>query len=527
MKRLIDLSVTALLAVCCSGLGLDPAGMNSGPDDGSGHGMIVLGAQLEDPYSVENMTKALSALYPTKADRVVVPTTHYYVRFLPASGEQYASLERQGVVMLDHPMDYEIVREGDWYHDPDIPEGQITWQYATVPKDFVFPRGIRYELLEACHIPDETPGTKADGIDWAEVEREAFRQTGNAALLDSVPLTRAGESSAKPSGRITIVDPELGGDPEGVRGVRVACNSFVKTAHAFTDAEGNYQMSTSFSSQPRYRLVFKNSCGFAIGLNLLLVPASVSSLGKGEVTGLDAEVTPESDRRLFSRCVVNNAGYDYYKYCAAESPAIKTPPANLRLWLFQGLGGSCSVMMQQGVLVDRGKLGEWLGDYAVLLKLFLPDLAMGLKGHESYSSIYADAVHEFAHASHFMLSGGEYWDRFVRFIMTSYVSSGFVTYGVGTEEDHGYCEVGEMWAYFLQAVLYRERYGDGELPPFGLNHWFHPQIFLQLEERGLSGSRIFQVLGSDVTDREVLQKKLISYYPEYKSAINQAFARYN
>ena len=69
--------------------------------------------------------------------------------------------------------------------------------------------------------------------------------------------------------------------------------------------------------------------------------------------------------------------------------------------------------------------------------------------------------------------------------------------------------------------------GDADVPAFGLNYWFHPQIFLQLEERGLSASRIFQVLGADVKDRESLQKKLTSYYPEYKSAINQAFARYN
>ena len=48
-----------------------------------------------------------------------------------------------------------------------------------------------------------------------------------------------------------------------------------------------------------------------------------------------------------------------------------------------------------------------------------------------------------------------------------------------------------------------------------------------LEERGLGPEKIFQVLSSDVSDREVLQKKLKSYYPEYKSVINQAFARYN
>ena len=523
MKRLTELILTALLAVCCNGRGLDLSGGSHPADGDSGHEMIVLGRRLEDPYSVENMTKALSSVYPTKAGRVILSATHYYVRFLPADEEQYKLLERLGVEMLDHPMDYEIVREGDWYHDPDLPRDAITWQYAAVPKSFRFPEEIRYEILDSCYIPDEEAATKgADGIDWLAVEQEAFRLTGN----ESAAPTKAG-SAGTPAGRITILDPDSGAGAEGVRGVRVACNCFVKTAHAYTDADGYYRMSRSFSSNPRYRLVFKNSAGFAIGLNLLLVPASISALGSGEATGLDVQVTQASDRRLFSRCVVSNAGYDYYKRCAAESPSLKTPPSNLRIWIFYGLESSSTVMLQQGVLVDNSKLAEWLGEFIFLVKIFLPDIILGVRNHDSYASIYADAVHEFAHASHFMLAGKGYWDDYVRFVLTSFVTSGFVTYGVGTEENHGLCEVGEMWAYFLQTLLYRERYGDDDVPAFGLHYWFHPQILLQLEERGLSAARIFQVLGPDVKDRETLQKKLISYYPEYKCVINQAFARYN
>ena len=47
------------------------------------HDEIVLGAKLDDPYSVENVTKALASLYPVKADRVDVTPTDIYVRFLP------------------------------------------------------------------------------------------------------------------------------------------------------------------------------------------------------------------------------------------------------------------------------------------------------------------------------------------------------------------------------------------------------------------------------------------------------------
>ena len=522
MEKLLTLILAAVLAASCVANGL----LSDGADALDGdpwveHGMIVLGDRLEDPYTVENMTQALSVLYPTKADRIILQTTDYYVRFLPANAEQLKILEELGVEMLDHPVDYEIVREGDWYHDPEVPEGEITWQYAVVKTDFVFPRGIRYEILDRCHIPETGASTKADGIDWEAVEREAYRLTGNEALLEGATK---GEESGTPAGRITIQDPARS-EPEGVRGVRVGCNRFVKFAHAYTDEDGYYRMDKKFSSAPRFRLVFKNSAGFAIGFNLVLCPASFATLGRGTVQGMDLEVTPDSDERLYARCVVNNAGYDYYKRCAALSPALKTPPKNLRIWLFQRLSRSSTIMMQQGVMVDNSKLGEYLGEFSVLLKMFLPDITLGLGDSDDYAGIYANAMHELAHASHFMLCGRNFWESYVRFILTSFVSSGFVTYGVGTEEDHGYCEVGDMWAYFLESVLYRERYGGDR--SFGLSYWFHPQIFLQLSDRGLPAEKIFQVLSEDVTDRAVLQKKLTSYYPECKSAISQAFARYN
>ena len=523
MKRLFLFSLTALLAVCCTDRVPSPyVDPYDGP--GSGHDQIVLGKQLDDPYSVTNMEKALSAVYPTKASRVPVPTTHLYVRFKPQNESQYKQLENRGFELLDHPMDYEIVKEGDWYHDPSIPEEEFTWQYCVVPKDTFLPPLIPHEILHECYIPEEETKS-ADGIDWAAVERESFRLTGNGDLLVEPSRTK-GSSAETPAGRITIVDPDLNA-PEGVRGVRVACNIFVKTAHAFTDEDGRYRMSRSFSGKPRYRLVFKNSTGFCIGLNLLLVPASISSLGKGEAAGMDVQVTKDSDRRLFSRCVVNNAGFDYIKRCSAVSPSVKTPPSNFRLWLFQGLDFGLVPMLQQGVLIDRGEVGRILGQYAILVKLFLPDAAIGLKGKDTYASIYAEALHTFAHGSHFMLAGGDYWDHYAGYLIKSYLTSGFTLYGVGAEEDHGYCEVSEMWAYFAQTALFRERYGNAIEPRFGLDWWFHPQILSVLAEKGLEWQKVFQVLSSDVTDREVLQKKLSSYYPEYKSAINQAFAQYN
>ena len=108
-------------------------------DEAVYHEMIVLGQQLEDPYSVEHVKAALARLYPTKAGRVDVEATHIYARFLPEDDEQLEELIGQGLELSDHPFDYQILREGDYYHDPAVDGERITWQYAVVGKDFVFP----------------------------------------------------------------------------------------------------------------------------------------------------------------------------------------------------------------------------------------------------------------------------------------------------------------------------------------------------------------------------------------------------
>ena len=115
------------------------------------HGAIVLGERLDNPYKTENVARALMSLYPTKADRVELKSTDLYVRFLPENKDQCDLLEDMGLQLVDHPLDYDIVVEGDWYHDPQVPEGEVTWQYAVVPVAFEFP-DVKYEVIHECYL---------------------------------------------------------------------------------------------------------------------------------------------------------------------------------------------------------------------------------------------------------------------------------------------------------------------------------------------------------------------------------------
>ena len=126
MKRyLYCLALLCLFASCDRGA--DPEteyGMQSLGE--VSHGMIVLGDRLRDPYTVENMQDAVAALYPTKG-RAVLHPTDLYVRFLPRNNDEYDRLAGLGVEMVDHPLDFQIVQEGDYYHDPELAEDTITW----------------------------------------------------------------------------------------------------------------------------------------------------------------------------------------------------------------------------------------------------------------------------------------------------------------------------------------------------------------------------------------------------------------
>lgn len=523
MKRfLLFLSVALFLGACDAGTveGDRPVP----PAPGLEHGMIVLGEQLEDPYSVENISKALQSLYPTRAERIIPEPTDLYVRFLPAGREQLDRLQALGLTLLDHPMDFRIAREGDYYHDPLVPEGEITWQYAVVSRNFAFPKDIRHEVLDECYIAENDPASKADGIDWTAVEREAYRLTGNEAMLREV--SRDGEGTpVYAEGDILLVDHDLGSTPVGVRGVLVCCNSFVKMAKGYTDAAGHYRLNRAFATEMRYRIVFKNERGFATGFNLVLLPASVSTLGTAGPEGVSVTIDQQSDRSLFCRSTINNACCDYFDSCAGDGEdAVAMPPDNLRIWCFQFLEVSGAVMMQHGCLIDGTMIGEWIGKYASLVKMFLPDLVIGLKSCSSCKHIYSLVLHECAHASHYVKVGNEFWDPLAEFMLKAFASSGSMSYGSAQDEGSGYVAVAEMWAYSVQTALMNARYADGMA--YGSVYWFHPQIFSWLDERGITRFKVFKALDAEVTDLETLRQRIIYYYPEYKSMINQAFTRY-
>lgn len=522
MKWFIRLLLPALVLASCdkdAGTPLEETpGSTGGRVEVISHGAMELGRKLDNPYSRTNMTRALSKIYPTRSE-ASVPATSLYVRFLPKSVDDFVTLQDLGAELFDYPLDREILVDGDYYHDPSIPENEISWQYSVVPVDFPFPEGIEKEILEECFIPEEGVVTRGfEDVDWDSVEECSFMSTGNGDLLQ--PQTRA-KSKSKPSGRITIKDDKLG-KTVGVAGVKMVANVFVKVSTTYTDSQGNYSFSAKFSAKPKYSLCFQNKTGFTIGLNLILVPASVSTIGKNDPNGIDLTIDNKSDQTLFRRCVVNNAAYDYYQRCSPTE--VVAPPKNLRFWIINKLRASSALMMHHGAVLDSKLVSNYLEAYKIVVQVFSPDITIGSKDKNGkYADLYATATHEMAHASHFVSVRSGYWNTFATYIMTSYLTTGDC-YGTGNGENAGYCEVAEMWAYHIENMIYKERYGKN--PQFGRSNWFHPEILTTLEEGGVTRAQIFASLKPSVTSAEALMNELIYVCPAKKTLITNTFKKF-
>jgi len=129
------------------------------------NGMTVLGKKLENPYSVENMQKALDALKKNNArtkrttSGMNITTTHLYVKFIPKNEEELALLKKDTTLILySYPLDHEILKHGYYYRDPEVPSDRPTYQYCAVKVNQELPSGVEHQILAKLFIPDENNG---------------------------------------------------------------------------------------------------------------------------------------------------------------------------------------------------------------------------------------------------------------------------------------------------------------------------------------------------------------------------------
>ncbi len=489
------------------------------------NGSTVLGRKLPNPYSVKNMMNSLNHLreeYGMDLDIEIEPT-HYYVRFLPQDLSQYDELSSDANLLLfDYPLDYEITTLGDSYHDPLIPDTCYTWQYATVPVEYVFDDEIRYEILDTCYIPKDSDESQI--TDYDILEQNSFFILGlNDYVLENKNIQTRGlwGNGKKPEGYYKIYNTESR-SYEPVKQARAVCHTIVKNTSATINSNGYYKMNKKFSTNLYYKIKWSNSKGFRLHYPITV---AVSNFGVHGKSGYSKNIDFATNAGRLA--TINNAATEYYDICTNKN--ILPPPSNLKiLFLNQTSNGSAPLFPRvTNTIAFQGNsslltflaniyFGEIIAISQGVLNLIGPDVTIGHR--ISTKNQFYLVWHELAHTSHFRKVGSEYWADYISYIMT------FAGYGNRECYNSGVCGVGEMWANAASRQFMGEYKNDTIAHD---SWWFNSRILTELFYEGeLTTTQVYNCLNSDIRSHQQLKEALKNAYPEKSRIIESKFNQY-
>ena len=393
-------------------------------------GMTKLGKQLENPYSVSNMKKALESLKlsspngRTSGDNIEITTTHLYIRFKPKNEDELSILQKDSALTLyTYPLDYEIEETGDFYHDPEVPVDQPTYQYCAVEVNQILPEGVEYELLSELFIPDEdsddtgiTPNGRISSAGNTDaLVDEALRITGNLNE-ESVNYANARRSKWRPAGRIRVWDDSRN-NWSGVEGIEVRARRWFTTHKGFTNANGNYSCNGRF----------RRSANYSIKWERYHYSIRSGSIGQAKMDGPKRRGNwnvdiGDNDIQQFYAFIHLGAHHYYY----GNILGLSRPPLN-SFWKPQMKIGGFDKDGRANHNDDRRYLG--IRNQVKMYRIEDGNIA----GSER---LYNTTLHELAHASHWEFRKGN-WEN-------------------GRTED----KLQESWAMGVAWALTRQRYSN-------------------------------------------------------------------
>lgn len=292
---------------------------------------MILGSQLNNPYSIPNMTAAYNAFFNMQFGTVSV--THKYVRFAPANESQIAMLDDSlELDVYTHPLDYEVLQDVDLYVPPVGTIEDIPYLYTVVPANYNLPTNIAYTLLADLHLPEgeaalyieELAESMALGANYSS--NSFFQGGSNVTMIAREDVTLSnGEhptwshtfadclspdnftlcpddpgygppnpqppappavcglpglsciEPGKPRGRIRVWDTQLK-QCVPVEDVQVRSKRWFKIRNTQTNSQGEFNITTRYNNNTRIRIIFRNGevsvkpLSNRIGIRLSLFP---------------------------------------------------------------------------------------------------------------------------------------------------------------------------------------------------------------------------------------------------------------
>lgn len=363
----------------------ETANTMEGPED-----PIKLGQKLPNPYTVEAMQRAYQELIEQEiltGEELKISETHKYVRFLPRTDEEFDLLVSDStIVVLDHPFDYEILSDGEYYHDPTLPEDGYTYQYAVLPINYKLPT-IQSEILAKIYLDEEGANDA-----YYLVEEESFKQLG--LWTEEEFGDRNAESSShrglfccnkyNPKGQVKLNDISLiTNKTRGMNGVKLYVRRWFKTAYALTNSNGDFFISKKYCGKVRYKIKWERS-RFTIRQGFWLQAYTSGPYTKSN-WNITIGTTGSNRSKLYA--MIHTAAEQMYY---GNRHGLQRPPGStwnkLKIGAYKNTSGT-------------------IGDHAYWRTLISwPRIRIKDASRSPYN-LYSTTVHELSHAIHWALPG--------------------------------------------------------------------------------------------------------------------------
>ena len=357
------------------------------PKTGHEESISVLGKKLENPYSLENMQKALNNLQANqKGVGETITTSHLYVKFKPHNDDDLSLLKQDTTLILyPYPLDYEIIEGATTYHDSNVPEGKPTFQYAAVRVKYNFP-SVDYEVLEELYIPEEEAENRNldDGFVNTLVD-EALRITNNLSEEElNDPQTRS--SKWRPAGTIKVWDDNFN-TYIPIKHLKVKARRWFTTYTGITNSNGYYSCNGRFRRDANYSLQFERY-DFEIR-DAWLSTANINGPKKKGNWNLNMN----GGKREFWATIFRATSHYYYD----NIKGLRRPPQN-SFWNTQ--------LKLRAMYESNGNAN---GTHCAACRFMGLGSAIKIYNPQNDSKdIYATTIHEIAHASHWNMDQSNY-----------------------------------------------------------------------------------------------------------------------
>lgn len=336
--------------------------------------------KLKNPYTVENMQEALNNLLDGQGAYEITPS-HYYVKFVPYDDDELSLLKNDtSIYLYQYPLDVELEEGSLTYQDPEVPIGQPTYQYTSVPVDYAFP-DVAFEILAELFIPESSEEVKEElPVPVEKLVYEALRITDN---LGDDKTAKSGPWT--PAGTMRVWDDTLNTFVPIV-GLEVRARRWFTTYKGTTNENGYYICNGTFDREANYSLQFERY-DFEIRDGWLST-ANINGPKKKGQWSLDMG----SGKEKFWATIFRATHHYYYQ----NIQGLRRPPQN-SFWNTQ--------LKLRAVYETNSSNGTHCASCRFLglgsaIKIYNPQ--------NSSMEIYGTTIHEIAHASHWKMSSWHY-----------------------------------------------------------------------------------------------------------------------